>query len=64
MASPAFERFRFSFFDDESSARDGVDTAALARLQGGERAQAEAIKRAGGKRDVLAAIKGRPVADS
>jgi HEAT repeat protein len=41
MASPAFERFRFSFFDDPYSARDGLDTAALAELQDDERAQAE-----------------------
>jgi HEAT repeat protein len=41
MASPAFERFRFSFFEDTYSARDGLDTAALAELQGDERIRAE-----------------------
>lgn len=41
MASPAFERFRFSFFEDADSARDGLDTMVLADLQGDERAQAE-----------------------
>lgn len=38
MASPAFERFHFSFFEDPYSARDGLDTAALA---GAERTRAE-----------------------
>lgn len=41
MESPAFERFRFSFFEDPYSARDGLDTAALAELAGDERARAE-----------------------
>jgi hypothetical protein len=41
MASPAFERFRFSFFEDAYSARDGLDTLALAELAGEERARAE-----------------------
>jgi HEAT repeat protein len=41
MASAAFERFRFSFFEDEMSARDGLATAALAELQGEEAARAE-----------------------
>jgi hypothetical protein len=41
MASPAFERFRFSFFEDAYSARDGLDTAALAELAGEERTRAE-----------------------
>jgi hypothetical protein len=41
--SDAFERFKFSFFADENSARDGLDTAALAELAGAEREQAEAM---------------------
>jgi hypothetical protein len=41
MASPAFERFRFSFFEDPHSARDGLDTTALAELTGEECARAE-----------------------
>jgi hypothetical protein len=41
MASPAFERFRFSFFEDPDSARQGLDTAALASLEGEERSRAE-----------------------
>jgi HEAT repeats len=41
MTSAAFERFRFSFFEDEMSARDGLDTRALAELGGEEVARAE-----------------------
>jgi HEAT repeat protein len=41
MASAAFERFRFSFFEDDNSARDGLATAALAGLQGEEATRAE-----------------------
>jgi HEAT repeat protein len=41
MASPAFERFRFSFFEDPDSARQGLDTRALAGLEGEERSRAE-----------------------
>jgi HEAT repeat protein len=41
MASAAFERFRFSFFEDKDSARDGLATSALAGLQGEEAARAE-----------------------
>ena len=41
MASAAFERFRFSFFEDEMSARDGLDISALAELSGEEVTQAE-----------------------
>jgi HEAT repeat protein len=41
MASAAFERFRFSFFEDPDSPRDGLDMNALAALQGEERSQAE-----------------------
>ena len=39
--SEAFERFRYSFFEDKYSARDGLDTTSLARLEGEERATAE-----------------------
>jgi HEAT repeat protein len=39
----AFERFRFSFFEDKNSARDGLATSALAELQGEEAARAEAM---------------------
>ena len=41
MASPAFERFRFSFFEDPYSAHDGLDTVALGELEGAERTLAE-----------------------
>lgn len=41
MASAAFERFRFSFFEDAGSARDGLDIEALSALEGEERARAE-----------------------
>jgi hypothetical protein len=41
MVSAAFERFRFSFFEDEMSARDGLDTLALAELEGEEVTRAE-----------------------
>jgi hypothetical protein len=43
MTSAAFERFRFSFFEDKNSARDGLATSALAGLQGEEAARAEAM---------------------
>ena len=43
MASAGFERFRFSFFEDKNSARDGLATSALAGLQGEEAARAEAM---------------------
>ena len=36
-----FERFRFSFFEDANSPRNGLDTAALAQLDGAERTRAE-----------------------
>jgi hypothetical protein len=39
--STTFERFRFSFFEDPTSAQDGLDTASLARLEGAERNRAE-----------------------
>ena len=41
MASAAFERFRFSFFEDPYSARDGLDSASLRALVGEERTRAE-----------------------
>jgi hypothetical protein len=41
LASAAFERFRFSFFEDQTSARDGLDTLALAELRGEEVTRAE-----------------------
>jgi hypothetical protein len=43
IASAAFERFRFSFFEDPYSARDGLDTGALAQLEGDERGAAERL---------------------
>src|SRR5262245_46639569 len=39
--SDAFDRFKFSFFDDQNSARDGLATPALAQLTGAERDKAE-----------------------
>jgi hypothetical protein len=45
VASPAFERFRFSFFEDPLSARDGLDMEALAAQEGEERTQAEDMLR-------------------
>ncbi len=41
MPSPAFERFRFSFFEDPDSPRNGLDMKALAALEGEERRRAE-----------------------
>lgn len=41
MASAVFERFRFSFFEDAYSARDGLDMEALGALEGDERSRAE-----------------------
>jgi hypothetical protein len=41
--SAAFERFRFKFFEDPNSARDGLDLATLAKLDGEERNRAEAM---------------------
>ena len=41
VASPAFERFRFSFFEDPNSAHDGLDASSLGELTGEERARAE-----------------------
>jgi HEAT repeat protein len=39
--SGAFERFRFSFFEDTYSARDGLDLSSLAQLSDDERVRAE-----------------------
>jgi hypothetical protein len=41
VASAAFARFRFSFFEDPGSVRDGLDTRTLAALVGDERGSAE-----------------------
>jgi HEAT repeat protein len=41
LASAAFERFRFSFFEDPDSPRNGLDLKALAALEGEERSRAE-----------------------
>jgi len=41
MASAAFERFRFSFFEDPDSPRNGLNLKALAALEGEERSRAE-----------------------
>jgi hypothetical protein len=41
MTQTLFERFRYSFFDDPYSARDGLDIEALQALEGGDRAKAE-----------------------
>ena len=41
MASAAFERFRFSFFEDLDSPRNGLDVKALAALEGEELSRAE-----------------------
>jgi HEAT repeat protein len=41
VASPAFERFRFSFFEDPYSVRDGLDMEALVAIEGEERLRAE-----------------------
>lgn len=41
MTKSMFERFRYSFFDDPYSARDGLDLEALEALQGSDRDKAE-----------------------
>jgi hypothetical protein len=41
--SDAFQRFRYSFFEDPTSARDGLDLSSLAALEGDERKQAEIL---------------------
>jgi HEAT repeat protein len=39
--SAAFDRFKYSFFEDPRSAQDALDTASLASLQADERTRAE-----------------------
>src|SRR5215218_6373485 len=39
--SPAFKRFRWSFFEDKDFWHDGLDTVALSLLEGEERMRAE-----------------------
>src|SRR5215211_9151969 len=39
--SPAFKRFRLSFFEDKDFWRNGLDTVALSLLEGEERMRAE-----------------------
>src|SRR5687768_12764357 len=39
--SPAFKRFRWSFFEDKDFWHDGLDTAALSELNEEERTRAE-----------------------
>jgi hypothetical protein len=39
--SDVFERFRFSFFEDKDSARDGLDLSSLLQLSDDERVRAE-----------------------
>lgn len=41
--SSAFERFRWSFFEDENWWRDGLDKSALLELEGDQRGRAEAM---------------------
>jgi hypothetical protein len=41
--SARFERFRYSFFEDPTSARDGLDICSLKALEGEEREQAETL---------------------
>jgi hypothetical protein len=41
MASAGFEGFRFSFFEDPDSPRNGLDMKALGTLEGAERSRAE-----------------------
>jgi hypothetical protein len=41
--SAAFERFRFSFFEDPTSARDALNISTLTALEGDERTQAETM---------------------
>ena len=41
--SPAFECFRWSFFDDKDFWRDGLDRTALLQLEGEERKRAEGM---------------------
>lgn len=39
--SAAFERFKYSFFEDPTSAQDALDAASLVSLQADERTRAE-----------------------
>jgi HEAT repeat protein len=41
--STAFQRFRYSFFEDPTSAQDALDIPSLARLEGDELRQAESL---------------------
>ena len=41
--SAAFQRFKFSFFEDPTSAQDALDIPSLAALEGSERRQAETM---------------------
>jgi HEAT repeat protein len=41
--SASFDRFRYSFFEDPASARDGLDVSSLEALEGDERGQAETM---------------------
>ncbi len=43
MTQSPFERFRYSFFDDPYSARDGLDIEALEALEGADREKAEEL---------------------
>ena len=43
MASPAFERFRFAFFEDPNSARDYLDTQTIEALDGDAILAAQAV---------------------
>ena len=41
--SAAFQRFKYSFFEDPTSAQDALDIPSLAALQGDERSHAESL---------------------
>jgi HEAT repeat protein len=41
--SATFDRFKFSFFEDPTSARDGLDISSLRALEGDERQKAETL---------------------
>jgi hypothetical protein len=56
MASAAFERFRFSFFEDTNSARDGLDTVALAQIEGEEGARAPGTPRRAGRTERMGGL--------
>ena len=65
MASPAFERFRFSFFEDPDSPRNGVhglpDDSKDPQHMMYRVMSDDAERHEGGKRDILAAIAGWPI---